>query len=85
MVPGNFPIGCVPSYLTMFQSKSSPQDYDAFGCIKWLNDFSVYHNRALKRMLHQIRRDPTVTILYGDYYNTALEITHHPAVHGKPY
>lgn len=82
VVPGNFPIGCVPRYLTMFQSKSSPQDYDEFGCIKWLNDFSVYHNRALKRMLHQIHHDSTVSILYGDYYNTALEITHHPAAYG---
>ncbi|XP_052149846.1 GDSL esterase/lipase At1g28610-like isoform X2 [Oryza glaberrima] len=82
VVPGNFPIGCVPRYLTMFQSKSSLQDYDEFGCIKWLNDFSVYHNRALKRMLHQIHHDSTVTILYGDYYNTALEITHHPATYG---
>ncbi|XP_006651411.2 GDSL esterase/lipase At1g28600-like [Oryza brachyantha] len=82
VVPGNFPIGCVPRYLTIFQSTSSPKDYDAFGCIKWLNDFSVYHNRALKSMLHKIPRDPTVTILYADYYNTALEITRHPIKHG---
>uniref|UniRef100_A0A0D9VUB5 Uncharacterized protein n=1 Tax=Leersia perrieri TaxID=77586 RepID=A0A0D9VUB5_9ORYZ len=82
VVPGNFPIGCIPRYLAMFQSKSSPKDYDEFGCIKWLNDFSEYHNNALKHMLHQIPRDPTVNILYGDYYNTALKITHHPIKHG---
>uniref|UniRef100_A0A0E0GHP5 Esterase n=1 Tax=Oryza nivara TaxID=4536 RepID=A0A0E0GHP5_ORYNI len=82
IVPGNFPIGCVPGYLGMFRNKLSPKDYDVFGCIKWLNDFSEYHNHALKRMMHRIPHDPTITILYGDYYNTALEITRHPAIHG---
>lgn len=83
IVPGNFPIGCVPGYLGIFRNKLSPKDYDVFGCIKWLNDFSEYHNHALKRMMHRIPHDPTITILYVDYYNTALEITRHPAIHGK--
>ncbi|KAF0911940.1 hypothetical protein E2562_012754, partial [Oryza meyeriana var. granulata] len=83
VVPGNFPIGCVPGYLGMFRSKSGPEDYDAFGCIKWLNHFSEYHNHALKRMLYRIKHDHTVTIFYYDYYNTTLEITRHPAIHGK--
>ncbi|XP_006651409.1 sinapine esterase-like [Oryza brachyantha] len=82
VVPGNFPIGCVPRYLTMFQNKTNPKYYDAFGCINWLNDFSKEHNRALKHMLEQIPRDPTVTVVYGDYYDTTLEITHRPTIHG---
>ncbi|EAY90125.1 hypothetical protein OsI_11691 [Oryza sativa Indica Group] len=82
VVPGVFPVGCLPHYLAMFQSKSAPEDYDAFGCIMWLNDFSEYRNCALKRMLQQIPRNPTVTILYGDYSNNILEIIRHPVIHG---
>uniref|UniRef100_J3LP08 Esterase n=1 Tax=Oryza brachyantha TaxID=4533 RepID=J3LP08_ORYBR len=82
VVPGLFPIGCVPRYLTIFQNKTNPKDYDEFGCIKWLNDFSKEHNRALTYMLEQIPRDLTLTIVYADYYSGALEITRHPVVHG---
>uniref|UniRef100_A0A0E0KE25 Uncharacterized protein n=1 Tax=Oryza punctata TaxID=4537 RepID=A0A0E0KE25_ORYPU len=82
VVPGVFPGGCLPRYPAMYQRKSGPEDYDAFGCIKWLNDFSEYRNCALKRMLQQIPRNPTVTILYGDYFNTVLEIIRHPVIHG---
>lgn len=48
----------------------------------WLN-FSKYHNHALKHMLEKIPRDPTVTIIYGDYYRATLEITRNPLKHGK--
>ncbi|KAF8699389.1 hypothetical protein HU200_034722 [Digitaria exilis] len=93
VVPGNFPIGCVPTYLTLFQS-NNPSDYDAFGnnssdydadgCIRWLNDFAEEHNRALRLMLERIvpRDDPKVTIIYGDYYGAILEITRSPLKHG---
>ncbi|KAF8756803.1 hypothetical protein HU200_011039 [Digitaria exilis] len=84
VVPGNFPIGCVPTYLTLFQSYN-PSDYDAFGCIRWLNDFAEEHNRALQLMLERIvpRNDPTVTVAYGDYYGAVLEITRSPQKHGR--
>lgn len=82
VVPGNFPIGCMPRYLTMFQS-NNPGDYDYSGCIRWLNDFAEEHNRAVRLMLERIRlRDPTVTVVYGDYYGTILEITRSPDKHG---
>uniref|UniRef100_A0A0D9VU37 Esterase n=2 Tax=Leersia perrieri TaxID=77586 RepID=A0A0D9VU37_9ORYZ len=82
IIPGIFPAGCLPRYLEMYQSMLSPEDYDAFGCIKWMNDFSEYRNYALKCMLHQIPRNPTVTILYADYYTTVLELIRHPVMHG---
>ncbi|KAG2556663.1 hypothetical protein PVAP13_8NG187300 [Panicum virgatum] len=81
VVPGNCPIGCIPRYLTMFQS-NNPGDYDAAGCISWLNDFAEEHNRALRLMLERIARNPTVTIVYGDYYGATLEITRSPQKHG---
>ncbi|GJN31565.1 hypothetical protein PR202_gb19979 [Eleusine coracana subsp. coracana] len=81
VVPGNIPMGCRPRYLAMFQSNNS-RDYDADGCIRWLNDFAKFHNRALKRMLYKIPHDPTVTIIYGDYYHAVQEIIRNPIQHG---
>ncbi|CAL4931173.1 unnamed protein product [Urochloa decumbens] len=52
VVPGTIPMGCIPRYLTLFQS-ANPGDYDAAGCIRWLNDFAEEHNCALRRMLEQ--------------------------------
>ncbi|XP_062209252.1 GDSL esterase/lipase At1g28600-like [Phragmites australis] len=82
VVPGNVPMGCIPRYLAMFRS-INPGDYDAAGCLRWLNDFAELHNRALKRVLERIPRDPTtVTVIYGDYYGAVLEITRNPHKHG---
>ncbi|KAL6649993.1 hypothetical protein ACP70R_014217 [Stipagrostis hirtigluma subsp. patula] len=81
VVPGNIPMGCLPRYLTMFQS-SNPGDYDAAGCIRWLNDFAEHHNRALRGMLEQIPHDQTVTIIYADYYGATLDIIRNPHKHG---
>lgn len=81
VVPGNIPLGCIPRYLAMFKSNSSSGDYDATGCLKWLNDFAEDHNRELKRMLHRIG-DPTVTTIYADYYGAMVEIIRNPVKHG---
>lgn len=86
VVPGAIPMGCIPRYLTMFQS-DNPGDYDAAGCIRWLNDFAEEHNRALQRMLGQLRlRDDhsaeAVAVVYADYYGAILEITRDPLKHG---
>ncbi|KAK4259674.1 hypothetical protein QN277_005982 [Acacia crassicarpa] len=39
MVPGNLPIGCIPLYLTMYESQDK-DEYDQAGCLKWLNKFA---------------------------------------------
>ncbi|KAF8750178.1 hypothetical protein HU200_012428 [Digitaria exilis] len=59
-----------------------PDDYDAAGCLRWLNDFAEEHNRALRLMLGQIHRDPAVTVVYADYYGAIMEITRDPLKHG---
>lgn len=75
LVPGNFPIGCSPGYLSKFQN-SLVEDYDPHtGCIKWLNDFAAYQNSKLLQGLDQLRkRHPYATIIYADYYNAAMGI-----------
>ncbi|PUZ40974.1 hypothetical protein GQ55_9G466000 [Panicum hallii var. hallii] len=81
VVPGAVPLGCVPRYLTLFQS-DDPGDYDAAGCIRWLNEFVEEHNRALRRMLRRVLRGPGVAVVYADYYAAVQEITRDPRKHG---
>ncbi|XP_027105472.1 sinapine esterase-like isoform X3 [Coffea arabica] len=83
VVPGNFPIGCLASYLTYFQS-SSQHDYDTdTGCINWLNDLAKYHNRLLQKELNRIRKlHPHATIIYADYYNAAMRFYRSPNKYG---
>jgi hypothetical protein len=83
-VPGNLPIGCVPSFLITFKSNKK-EDYEPnTGCIKWLNDFSRYHNKVLKREIEKLRkRHPAVTIIYADYYGAAMEIFLSPRNYGE--
>jgi hypothetical protein len=78
LVPGNLPIGCLPSFLTTFQSSDS-REYDSFGCIKWLNNFSKYHNKLLLLQLGHLREiHPHATIIYADYYNAAIRFYRSP-------
>ncbi|GFP96653.1 GDSL esterase/lipase at1g31550 [Phtheirospermum japonicum] len=74
LVPGNFPIGCVPVYLTQFKALSTGKDYDPkTGCLVWLNKFSRYHNKMLRKELNRIQQlNPHVALIYADYYNAAL-------------
>ncbi|URE08648.1 lipid catabolic process [Musa troglodytarum] len=83
IVPGNFPIGCVAVYLTMFQSDRR-EDYESgTGCIEWLNQFSMYHNRLLLDELSQLRRRyPQATIIYANYYEAAMAIVRSPREYG---
>ncbi|KAM3753019.1 hypothetical protein ACB098_03G062400 [Castanea mollissima] len=69
VVPGNFPIGCLPIYLTALQTNNSAA-YDEFHCLKGLNDFAIYYNDQLKQALEGLRKEnPKVAVAYGDYYN----------------
>uniref|UniRef100_A0ACD5VXN3 Uncharacterized protein n=1 Tax=Avena sativa TaxID=4498 RepID=A0ACD5VXN3_AVESA len=78
MIPGNFPIGCVPAYLTAFQT-NNPADYDQFRCLKWFNDFSMRHNQALSNEVNRLRaRNPGVKLIYADYFGAAMEIFKNP-------
>ncbi|MCE3215835.1 hypothetical protein HAX54_003684 [Datura stramonium] len=73
MVPGVLPNGCLPSYLTYFESLNE-EDYDELGCLIWANDFASYHNELLQKELHQLRElYPHVNIIYADYYNAAKQ------------
>lgn len=79
VVPGNLPIGCVPKYLLIFKSDDK-EDYEPeTGCLRWMNEFSEYHNKLLLDEMEKLRKtNPTVTIIYADYYGAAMEIFRSP-------
>ncbi|XP_052188953.1 acetylajmalan esterase-like [Diospyros lotus] len=69
IVPGNFPIGCLPIYLTAFNTNAT-QAYDEHRCLRRLNDFAKYHNNHLQEAIEELRKEFShVNIVYGDYYN----------------
>ncbi|KAJ8444986.1 hypothetical protein Cgig2_029180 [Carnegiea gigantea] len=69
VVPGNFPIGCMPIYLALFETQDSGA-YDELRCLKGLNDFAKFHNEQLKAAIRELRREhPNVAVVYGDYYH----------------
>ncbi|KAH7846357.1 hypothetical protein Vadar_012939 [Vaccinium darrowii] len=68
VVPGNFPIGCFPSYLTGFKTNKSTA-YDEHKCLKDLNKLSKFQNEHLQQAIKELKKElPNAVIIYGDYY-----------------
>ncbi|KAK2994564.1 hypothetical protein RJ640_017293 [Escallonia rubra] len=79
MVPGNLPIGCSSSYLTLVKGSNKEEYGPEIGCLTWLNKFAEYHNELLRIELNQMQqRNPHTTIIYADYYNTAMQLYRSP-------
>ncbi|XP_057549670.1 GDSL esterase/lipase At5g03980-like isoform X2 [Amaranthus tricolor] len=77
VVPGNFPIGCVPLYLVRFETNDKSK-YDELQCLKDYNDFSKYHNELLIRAIQELQQEhPNVAIVYGDYYYALTWVIKH--------
>ncbi|URE24766.1 lipid catabolic process [Musa troglodytarum] len=83
LVPGNFPIGCVPVYLDIYKSYNVEEYESDTGCIKWLNELSKYHNRLLLAELDRLRKlHPHVTIIYANYYDAMISFFRAPQIFG---
>ncbi|GJN21485.1 hypothetical protein PR202_gb08965 [Eleusine coracana subsp. coracana] len=54
VIPGNFPLGCVPSYLSAANEKD-PAAYDSNGCLIGLNLFAQMHNVLLQEQIRELR------------------------------
>ena len=83
VVPGNFPIGCLPIFLTALQTNNSAA-YDEFHCLKGLNDFTIYYNDQLKQALEDLRKEnPKVAVAYGDHYNAFQSVYRNASLLGE--
>ncbi|XP_074268659.1 acetylajmalan esterase-like isoform X1 [Silene latifolia] len=77
VVPGNFPIGCVPIYLVMFRANDGSK-YDELGCLKEYNEFSMFHNQHLNEAIQDLQhQSPVVAIAYADYYSAMTWLLRH--------
>ncbi|XP_070036779.1 GDSL esterase/lipase At5g03980-like isoform X4 [Nicotiana tomentosiformis] len=72
VIPGNFPIGCIPNLLTTFLTNNSTA-YDDNHCLKDLNDLAILYNHHLQKAIQELKKGhPNITLVYGDYYNAYL-------------
>ncbi|KAJ8529493.1 hypothetical protein K7X08_036328 [Anisodus acutangulus] len=72
VVPGNFPKGCGPAFLTRFMTNNSAA-YDDYHCLKDLNDLTIFYNDHLQQAIDELKKEyPKITLIYGDYYNAFL-------------
>ncbi|KAK6154488.1 hypothetical protein DH2020_008736 [Rehmannia glutinosa] len=82
VVPGNFPIGCLPIYKTAFETNISTA-YDENQCLKQLNEFAMYHNEELKQSIHKLKQEkPNAIIVYADYYKAYQFLLQFAKLHG---
>nr|CAB3471277.1 unnamed protein product [Digitaria exilis] len=83
IIPGNFPIGCVPGYLAMNARSSEPADYTKAGCLRELNRFAAKHNSQLQRAVAELQKSrPGASVAYADYFNSFLTILHNATSFG---
>ncbi|KAM0824073.1 hypothetical protein ACQ4PT_070446 [Festuca glaucescens] len=83
IIPGNFPIGCSPSYLSLF-SMAGSADHDERGCLTSYNSFAAYHNEQLKVAIDNLRKaNADISIVYADYYGAFLHLLDHASVLGR--
>ncbi|XP_027067688.1 GDSL esterase/lipase At5g03980-like [Coffea eugenioides] len=57
VVPGNFPMGCLPIYLTKFGLESEVDEFDQNHCIWLLNSFATFHNDHLKKAIAKLQEE----------------------------
>ncbi|XP_042387765.1 sinapine esterase-like [Zingiber officinale] len=70
VVPGSLPMGCCALYLNKFQVENQESYDPRTGCINWLNDFAIRHDRLLvEELQRRQRRHLEVTIMYADVYH----------------
>ena len=86
IIPGNFPIGCSPSYLSLFSEagSGSADDRDERGCLASYNSFAAYHNEQLQAAIADLRKtNADISIVYADYYGAFLHLLDHASVLGS--
>ncbi|KAL8142113.1 hypothetical protein V2J09_015145, partial [Rumex salicifolius] len=63
VVPGNFPIGRMPLYLS-YQQSNATAVYDDLHCLHHFNEFAVFHNNFLLQAINHLRHlNPSVTVI----------------------
>ncbi|KAE8821341.1 GDSL esterase/lipase [Hordeum vulgare] len=79
LVTGMIPLGCEPELLALFPGDAHGES----GCITGFNEVAQLHNRALNRMLRELRRThPGTTLFYADIYRPIANLVASPSKYG---
>jgi phospholipase/lecithinase/hemolysin len=82
VVPGNPPVGCSPTILTLRRSPNAG-DYDRVGCLRDVNNVVRYHNALLRLAVVRLRaRHPHATIVFADFYTPIRRMLRNPGHFG---
>eukprot|EP00253_Pinus_taeda_P000985 PITA_00985 len=79
LVQNNLPIGCSPSYLTLYTSSRPGEPVNKMGCMPRFNSFAKKGNDLLQGGVTKLQvKYPQVKIVFADYYGAALRILKSP-------
>ncbi|CAI0545078.1 unnamed protein product [Linum tenue] len=83
LVPGDFPKGCFPAYLTDFPSNDKSAYDPLTGCLIYHNGVSSSHNAMLRDEIQRVQNlHPDVSIHYADYYGPTIRMVQDPVKYG---
>uniref|UniRef100_A0A8R7UKW3 GDSL esterase/lipase n=1 Tax=Triticum urartu TaxID=4572 RepID=A0A8R7UKW3_TRIUA len=80
VVPGIFPTGCLPIFLSLFGDGDGDGDLDDAGCLKAYNLLSKYHNWMLRKQVEALQRrhHNSTRLMYADYYGLVYQMVQEP-------
>lgn len=82
VVPGMLPIGCLPMYLTLYNS-SDANDYSSIGCLDKFNALTDRHNSLLEQAMQHVQRKYSWTrIRYADFFTPTIQFLTDPTQYG---
>lgn len=75
IIPGMFPLGCFPAYVSAAFPAKYTASYDEHRCSIDLNNLTISHNDQLRWGVQQLSQEhQNITILYGDYYTAFIQL-----------
>uniref|UniRef100_A0ACD5XQC9 Uncharacterized protein n=1 Tax=Avena sativa TaxID=4498 RepID=A0ACD5XQC9_AVESA len=84
VVPGIFPTGCLPIFLSLFGDAAGKADFDQAGCLRTYNRLTDYHNTLLRTQVGALQRKHynSTRIMYADYSGLVYRIVQEPEKFG---
>ncbi|KAM0922402.1 hypothetical protein ACQ4PT_006199 [Festuca glaucescens] len=84
VVPGIFPTGCLPIFLSLFGDAASKADFDQTGCLKPYNRLTDYHNTLLRTQVETLQRKHynSTRLMYADYSGLMYRVVQEPEKFG---
>ncbi|KAK1604314.1 hypothetical protein QYE76_027987 [Lolium multiflorum] len=84
VVPGIFPTGCLPIFLSLFGDAARKDDFDRTGCLKPYNRLTDYHNTLLRTQVEALQRKHynSTRLMYADYAGLMYRVVQEPEKFG---